>query len=130
MELFKNLFGVMVVVVLICDVTAQHHWMLPQQQNQPPLPSQWPQQPFKVPPPAALFDKCQVTQENKIQCGTEDITAKQCENINCCFDGQQCYYGKAGVCSGLVSSASKMLHGKGKVSAATFNFLIYFLLTQ
>ncbi|XP_078120438.1 zona pellucida sperm-binding protein 4-like [Sander vitreus] len=97
MELFKNLFGVMVVVVVVltCDVTAQHHWMLPQQQNQPPLPSQRSQQPFNVPPPAAPFDKCLVMQENKIQCGTEDITAEQCENINCCFDGQQCYYGKA-----------------------------------
>ncbi|XP_032386567.1 zona pellucida sperm-binding protein 4 [Etheostoma spectabile] len=95
MELFKNLFGVMVVVVVACDVTAQRQWMLPQQQNQPPLPDQRPQQPFKVPPPAAPFDKCQVEQADKIQCGTEDITAEQCEKINCCFARRQCYYGKA-----------------------------------
>ncbi|XP_074507404.1 zona pellucida sperm-binding protein 4-like isoform X1 [Sebastes fasciatus] len=95
MELFKCLFGV-VVVVLACDVTAQHHWKLPLQQYQPSLlPLQRPQQQLKVPPPAAPFDKCQVEQSIKIHCGTEDVTAEQCGNINCCFDGQQCYYGKA-----------------------------------
>ncbi|KAM8728302.1 zona pellucida sperm-binding protein 4-like isoform 1-T1 [Acanthopagrus schlegelii] len=87
MELFRCLFCVMVVVVLVCDVAAQPHWMLPVQKHQP-------QQP-KVPPAAAPFDKCQVERHEKIQCGTEDITAEQCENINCCFDGRQCYYGKA-----------------------------------
>ncbi|XP_054452773.1 zona pellucida sperm-binding protein 4-like [Anoplopoma fimbria] len=94
MELLKCLFGVVLVVVavLVCDVTAQQHWSLPLQKRQPPLP---PQQQSKVPQPAAPFDKCQVEQGYKIHCGTADINAEQCENINCCFDGRQCYYGKA-----------------------------------
>uniref|UniRef100_A0A3B4YKH4 Zona pellucida sperm-binding protein 4 n=3 Tax=Seriola lalandi dorsalis TaxID=1841481 RepID=A0A3B4YKH4_SERLL len=97
MELFKCLFGVVVVVVVVsvCDVTAQHYWTMPLQKHQPPLPSQLPQQRLKVPPPSVPFDKCQVAETEKIQCGTRDITAEQCENINCCFDGRQCYYGKA-----------------------------------
>ncbi|XP_071348631.1 zona pellucida sperm-binding protein 4-like [Trachinotus anak] len=97
MELFKCLFGVvvMVVVVSVCDVSAQHYWTLPQQKHQPPFPSQPPQQQLTVPPPSAPFDKCQVEENEKIQCGTPDVTAEQCENINCCFDGRQCYYGKA-----------------------------------
>lgn len=96
MVLFKCLFGV-VVAILACDVTAQRPWTLPLQKPQPPLPPQLPQQQLKVPPPAAPFDKCQVEEGDKIQCGTQDITAEQCENINCCFDRQQCYYGKAGI---------------------------------
>ncbi|KAK2822415.1 hypothetical protein Q5P01_022480 [Channa striata] len=84
MEPFKCLFGV--VVTLVCAVTAQHHNMLPF------LP---PQLQPKVPPPEAPFDKCQVEEHEKIQCGSPDITAEQCENINCCFSRQQCYYGKA-----------------------------------
>ncbi|XP_070829987.1 zona pellucida sperm-binding protein 4-like [Chaetodon trifascialis] len=95
MELFKCLFVVVVVVGLACDVTAQHHWMSPLQKHQPHFPSQLPQQQERVPPPAAPFDKCQVMEGEKIQCGTHDITAEQCENINCCFDGRLCYYGKA-----------------------------------
>ncbi|XP_044074881.1 zona pellucida sperm-binding protein 4-like [Siniperca chuatsi] len=91
MELLKWLFG----VVLVCDVTAQRHWLQHLQKPQPPLSSQLPRPQSKVPPPAAPFDKCQVEEGEKIQCGTQDITTEQCENINCCFDGQQCYYGKA-----------------------------------
>lgn len=113
MELVKCLFGVVVVVILACDVTAQHHWM-PLQKHQPPLPSQRPQQQSQLPPPAAPFDKCQVEQRHKIQCGTGDITAEQCENINCCFDGGQCYYGKAGR---VISSASRT-NAECKISAA------------
>ncbi|XP_039998727.1 zona pellucida sperm-binding protein 4-like [Xiphias gladius] len=95
MELFKCLFGVVLVFVSACDVTAQPYWTLPLQKHQPPLPSRLPQQPLKVPPPSAPSDKCQVGESEKIQCGTSDIAAEQCESINCCFDGQQCYYGKA-----------------------------------
>lgn len=99
MELFNCLFGVVVVVVVLaCDVTAQLPWMLPVQKHQPPHPSQLPPQQPKVPPPAAPFDKCQVDGGERIQCGPQDITAERCENINCCFDGWQCYYGKAGIC--------------------------------
>ncbi|XP_041658897.1 zona pellucida sperm-binding protein 4-like [Cheilinus undulatus] len=95
MELFKCLFGVVLVVVFVSTVASQHNWVLPLQQHQPPLPPQLPQQQSHVPTPAAPFDKCQVEEGEKIQCGTRDITEEQCANINCCFDGRQCYYGKA-----------------------------------
>ncbi|KAG7229338.1 hypothetical protein INR49_012996 [Caranx melampygus] len=77
------------------DTISQNYWMPPLQRHQPPLPTQPPQQPVRVAPSSVPFDKCQVEENEKIQCGTSDITAEQCENINCCFDGRQCYYGKA-----------------------------------
>ncbi|MEQ2187758.1 hypothetical protein GOODEAATRI_007864 [Goodea atripinnis] len=93
MELFKWLFG----VVLICGVSAQNYWkVLPlQQKNQLPPPFQKLQQQSKVPPTASPFDKCDLEEAEKIHCGTPDITVDQCQGINCCFDGRQCYYGKA-----------------------------------
>lgn len=93
MEPFQYLFGV---VVLVLDVTAQRYWTPPVQK--PSLPVQQPKQESTVPPPAAPFDKCQVEEGEKIRCGPQDITAERCANINCCFDGRQCYYGKAGTC--------------------------------
>ncbi|AWP04054.1 putative zona pellucida sperm-binding protein 4-like isoform 6 [Scophthalmus maximus] len=97
MELFKSLFSVVlaVVVVSICDVSAQGYWTWPVQKHHPPPPPLLQQQQLTVLPPAAPFDKCQVEESEKIQCGTRDIEAEQCENINCCFNGRQCYYGKA-----------------------------------
>uniref|UniRef100_A0A8C2ZMC2 Zona pellucida sperm-binding protein 4 n=1 Tax=Cyclopterus lumpus TaxID=8103 RepID=A0A8C2ZMC2_CYCLU len=83
-----ELEGVVLVAVLSCDVSAQHYWSLPQQK----LPAQ---QQLTLPQLAAPFDKCQVAQANRIQCGSADATADHCENINCCFDGDLCYYGKA-----------------------------------
>ncbi|XP_029308624.1 zona pellucida sperm-binding protein 4-like [Cottoperca gobio] len=91
MELFRCLFSVAVVLALACDVTAQHPWTLPLQKHQTTLPPQ----PMTVLPPTAAFDKCQVEHADKIQCGTQDIAAEHCDSINCCFDGRQCYYGKA-----------------------------------
>ncbi|KAK6320122.1 hypothetical protein J4Q44_G00092290 [Coregonus suidteri] len=38
---------------------------------------------------------CDVEGPHKVQCGLPDITAAQCEAINCCFDGRMCFYGKA-----------------------------------
>uniref|UniRef100_A0A8D2ZD22 Zona pellucida sperm-binding protein 4 n=1 Tax=Scophthalmus maximus TaxID=52904 RepID=A0A8D2ZD22_SCOMX len=97
MELFKSLFSVVlaVVVVSVCDVSAQGYWTWPVQKHHPPPPPLLQQQQLTVLPPAAPFDKCQVEESEKIQCGTRDIEAEQCENINCCFNGRQCYYGKA-----------------------------------
>ncbi|KAM6919056.1 zona pellucida sperm-binding protein 4-like [Xenentodon cancila] len=86
MELLKWLFG----VVLVCCVSAQNYWS---QQHQPSL-EQFPRQ-GKVPAAAATFDECDVEEAEKIHCGTLDITAEQCEDINCCFNGHQCYYRKA-----------------------------------
>lgn len=31
----------------------------------------------------------------RVPCGHTKITGSECEAINCCFDGQQCYFGKA-----------------------------------
>ncbi|XP_017538858.1 zona pellucida sperm-binding protein 4-like [Pygocentrus nattereri] len=39
--------------------------------------------------------RCAVNVPDKVLCGQPDISAVECANINCCFDGQQCYYGKA-----------------------------------
>lgn len=95
MVLLKCLFGVVAVVILACDVTARYQWMPPVEKTQP----QRPPQQSNVSPAVDSFDKCEVEEGQKIQCGTRDVTAEHCEKINCCFDGSQCYYGKAGRCS-------------------------------
>uniref|UniRef100_A0A3B3SSZ2 Zona pellucida sperm-binding protein 4 n=1 Tax=Paramormyrops kingsleyae TaxID=1676925 RepID=A0A3B3SSZ2_9TELE len=41
----------------------------------------------------ASYDECQVYE--KVPCGDPAICKAACEAINCCFDGQQCYYGNA-----------------------------------
>ncbi|XP_049337836.1 zona pellucida sperm-binding protein 1-like isoform X5 [Astyanax mexicanus] len=38
--------------------------------------------------------KCQLDDADKIPCGEPGIDASHCGAINCCFDGQQCYYGR------------------------------------
>ncbi|XP_032421034.1 zona pellucida sperm-binding protein 4-like [Xiphophorus hellerii] len=93
MELFKCLLG----VVLVCGVSAQQYWMQsPLPQKHLLLPTfQKPQQQSNVPPPAVPFHKCVLEEAEKIQCGNPGITVDQCQDINCCFDGHLCYYGKA-----------------------------------
>ncbi|XP_051730250.1 zona pellucida sperm-binding protein 4-like [Ctenopharyngodon idella] len=44
---------------------------------------------------AEPLDKCAVADYELIQCGPPGISGAECEAINCCFNGQQCYYGKA-----------------------------------
>ncbi|XP_042634140.1 zona pellucida sperm-binding protein 4-like [Cyprinus carpio] len=44
---------------------------------------------------AEPLDKCAVADYEQIQCGQPGISSAECEAINCCFSGQQCYYGKA-----------------------------------
>ncbi|XP_048063868.1 zona pellucida sperm-binding protein 4-like [Megalobrama amblycephala] len=59
--------------------------------------SQFPQQ-FQPKQPVAQaepLDKCAVADYEQIQCGPPGISGAECEAINCCFNGQQCYYGKA-----------------------------------
>lgn len=80
----KWLFGV---VILACGASAQNHWT--PQKHQPLFPHQ-------AQPQVTTFDKCNVEEGNKIECGTSDITVEQCEKINCCFDGWKCHYGKGG----------------------------------
>ncbi|KAF4107689.1 zona pellucida sperm-binding protein 4-like [Onychostoma macrolepis] len=41
------------------------------------------------------LDKCAVADYEQIQCGRPGINGAECEAINCCFNGQQCYYGRA-----------------------------------
>ncbi|XP_058486477.1 zona pellucida sperm-binding protein 4-like [Solea solea] len=95
MELVKSLF-VVVLVVLVFEVKAQSSWAPLLQKQPPPAPLlHQQQQQQKVFLPLAPFDKCQVDEHDKIQCGTPDIAAEQCENINCCFNRDLCYYGKA-----------------------------------
>ncbi|KAM3869973.1 zona pellucida sperm-binding protein 4-like [Diretmus argenteus] len=45
--------------------------------------------------PTQPANTCEVPDGQKIKCGNPDITAAGCEAINCCFDGYQCFYGKA-----------------------------------
>ncbi|XP_062858593.1 zona pellucida sperm-binding protein 4-like [Trichomycterus rosablanca] len=56
--------------------------------------------PSEIPPhePAAieeLSQRCAVEEQEKVQCGQAGITATDCASIQCCFNGTQCYYGKA-----------------------------------
>ncbi|XP_077096340.1 zona pellucida sperm-binding protein 4-like isoform X4 [Siphateles boraxobius] len=44
---------------------------------------------------AEPLDKCTVADYEQIQCGPPGISGAECAAINCCFNGQQCYYGKA-----------------------------------
>uniref|UniRef100_A0A8C2XRB0 Zona pellucida sperm-binding protein 4 n=1 Tax=Cyclopterus lumpus TaxID=8103 RepID=A0A8C2XRB0_CYCLU len=38
---------------------------------------------------------CDVAKNTRIPCGLPDISTENCDAINCCSDGGQCYYGKA-----------------------------------
>ncbi|KAL0966439.1 hypothetical protein UPYG_G00295330 [Umbra pygmaea] len=66
----------------------QHHLQrpLPQWSLQKPL-----QRPAIIKHPD---QRCQVQTRNIVQCGKSKITRAQCKAINCCHNGQQCYYGK------------------------------------
>ncbi|XP_067308888.1 zona pellucida sperm-binding protein 4-like isoform X4 [Pseudorasbora parva] len=76
-----------------------------QQQTSPQVPQQVQQQtsqqvPQKFQPKQPVvqtepLDKCAVADLEQIQCGPPGISGAECEAINCCFNGQQCFYGKA-----------------------------------
>ncbi|XP_056103165.1 LOW QUALITY PROTEIN: mediator of RNA polymerase II transcription subunit 29-like [Rhinichthys klamathensis goyatoka] len=64
-----------------------------QQQASQQFPQQLkPKQPVAQAEP---LDKCAVADYEQIQCGPPGISGAECAAINCCFNGQQCYYGKA-----------------------------------
>ncbi|XP_067240671.1 zona pellucida sperm-binding protein 4-like [Chanodichthys erythropterus] len=63
-----------------------------QQASQQFSPQFQPKQPVAQAEP---LDKCAVADYEQIQCGPPGISGAECEAINCCFNGQQCYYGKA-----------------------------------
>ncbi|ROL50520.1 Zona pellucida sperm-binding protein 4 [Anabarilius grahami] len=70
----------------------------PQFQQQVQQASQQFSQQFQPKQPVAQaepLDKCAVADYEQIQCGPPGISGAECEAINCCFNGQQCYYGKA-----------------------------------
>uniref|UniRef100_A0A3P8XU96 Zona pellucida sperm-binding protein 4 n=1 Tax=Esox lucius TaxID=8010 RepID=A0A3P8XU96_ESOLU len=58
---------------------------------------QWPHQQNTQRPavPKTPDQRCQVQAQNIVKCGTPKITQVQCQAIDCCYNGQQCYYGKA-----------------------------------
>ncbi|XP_077472098.1 zona pellucida sperm-binding protein 4-like [Stigmatopora argus] len=87
----RSLLGVLLLVAALLAVDAQH-WMGALHKN-PPL--SLPQKQVGVPLTPTQVDQCQVEHNEMIQCGTGDITQEQCEAINCCYNGRQCYYGKA-----------------------------------
>uniref|UniRef100_A0A3Q2YMQ7 Zona pellucida sperm-binding protein 4 n=2 Tax=Hippocampus comes TaxID=109280 RepID=A0A3Q2YMQ7_HIPCM len=94
MEHSRSLVGVLLVIVgLLAGDAAAQHWL-----------EAWKNHHNNIVPPALLpqkqtvvprDDKCNVEHDEMIQCGSPDITREQCEVINCCHNGQQCYYGKA-----------------------------------
>lgn len=51
---------------------------------------------FEVKQSADPFQKCNMGDYENVQCGEPGICPANCNAINCCFDGQQCYYGRAG----------------------------------
>ncbi|XP_056097018.1 zona pellucida sperm-binding protein 4-like [Rhinichthys klamathensis goyatoka] len=64
-----------------------------QQQASQQFPQQFqPKQPVAQAEP---LEKCTVADYEQIQCGPPGISGAECAAINCCFNGQQCYYGKA-----------------------------------
>ncbi|XP_067313875.1 zona pellucida sperm-binding protein 4-like isoform X4 [Pseudorasbora parva] len=44
---------------------------------------------------AEPLDKCAVADYEQIQCGPPGISGTECQAINCCFNGQQCFYARA-----------------------------------
>ncbi|XP_077054119.1 zona pellucida sperm-binding protein 4-like [Siphateles boraxobius] len=77
------------------SVQQQASQQFPQSVQQPS--QQFPQQ-FQYKQPVAQaepLDKCTVADYEQIQCGPPGISGAECAAINCCFIGEQCYYGKA-----------------------------------
>ncbi|XP_058612791.1 zona pellucida sperm-binding protein 4-like [Onychostoma macrolepis] len=73
--------------------TDQRFQKLVQQQTDQRFPLQ-----FQLQKPVAQaepLDKCVVADYEQIQCGQPGISGAECDAMNCCFNGQQCYYGRA-----------------------------------
>ncbi|XP_056103142.1 zona pellucida sperm-binding protein 4-like [Rhinichthys klamathensis goyatoka] len=79
------------------QASQQYPQSVQQQAGQQQASQQYPQQ-FQPKQPVAQaepLDKCAVADYEQIQCGPPGISGAECAAINCCFNGQQCYYGKA-----------------------------------
>lgn len=110
MELIRKcLFAVAIFVVLVCN--SQSQWM-PSMQKPWDSPSQLSKNPLPSTTTTPSFDKCHVEEDAKIRCGTTDVTSEQCQSIACCYDGRQCYYGRAGIVFIILkcNMESKMWH--------------------
>ena len=89
-----------------------------QQQASQQFPQQFqPKQPVAQAEP---LDKCTVADYEQIQCGPPGISGAECAAINCCFDGQQCYYGKAG--KSVVSVEAFMLNWSSAITCSCNSF--------
>lgn len=40
--------------------------------------------------------RCVLEPHERIECGESDVTEDDCDAISCCYDGQGCYYARAG----------------------------------
>uniref|UniRef100_A0A3B4F842 Zona pellucida sperm-binding protein 4 n=1 Tax=Pundamilia nyererei TaxID=303518 RepID=A0A3B4F842_9CICH len=54
--------------------------------NNPEYPQQ-PKRPLNPQKPLESFHTCEVAENYRIPCGTNEISASECDAINCCFDG-------------------------------------------
>ncbi|KAI4889816.1 hypothetical protein NFI96_032471 [Prochilodus magdalenae] len=64
-------------------------------QSQPPqLPGPYPPWSYDPQQPVVSSEKCRLDDADRVPCGEPGVDSAQCGAINCCFDGQQCYYGK------------------------------------
>lgn len=46
--------------------------------------------------------RCVLEHHERIECGEPDITEEECDAISCCYDGQNCYYARAGESSSYI----------------------------
>ncbi|XP_015259044.1 PREDICTED: zona pellucida sperm-binding protein 1-like [Cyprinodon variegatus] len=60
-----------------------------QQPQTSKVPSKRPQTPGTPTPKS-----CEVASASRVPCGVSGITAAECTDRDCCFDGQSCYFGK------------------------------------
>ncbi|XP_070764132.1 zona pellucida sperm-binding protein 4-like [Enoplosus armatus] len=63
----------------------------PQNPAVPQTPSIYKPSAAKQPP----VQSCGVAENLRIPCGGADVSAAGCDALNCCFDGRDCYFGKA-----------------------------------
>ncbi|XP_047452132.1 zona pellucida sperm-binding protein 4-like [Mugil cephalus] len=87
----KLIFACLLAVALLGRLADAQYSEQPQSPHIPPkMPVA--QQPLQ---PTETFHTCEVADHYKIQCGAPNVSASDCESINCCFDGRKCYYGKS-----------------------------------
>lgn len=90
--------GVKLVLVglLLSFGCVRGYFVTPQVARQVVQNPQLPVVPTLKPVTSGQVKNCQVQLYDRVPCGEPGINATRCSAINCCFDGQQCYYGKSG----------------------------------